>query len=268
MPTAKCGGCAKFLSPIDAAKCNQCGGLYHRACVCLPTTGFIKSTWRCPECEKNRVRDNKADTPVRTRTALVEEHMSSEELMDTSTCTAAAEDTPIKFSPDFTIELRLFKEELRKEFHRLHQEFLQLRTEMAEIKDTLKASDQRMDNLEARVGSLELKLEQKVQPDRDGLDDVIGELRCQLNDRDQELLLNDIEVSGIPECRDESALHLVKVLGTKLGVSFDERDVVHAERVGSTRRNHVLSTSSISADPAAQRPRSIVMGVQVGNQTK
>ncbi|XP_022822430.1 uncharacterized protein LOC111353550 [Spodoptera litura] len=255
MPTAKCGGCAKFLSPLDAAKCNHCNGLYHRACVCLPSTGYIKPAWRCPECSKNQVRDNKADTPVRTRTAQVEEHLNPEELMETSTMSCTTLDATNPLSPDLADELRLFKEELRKEFRLMHRELQQLRTEMAQLKESVRTSDERMESLEARVGSLEQRLEQQVLPEKGSLENTIDELRCQLNDRDQELLVNDIEISGIPESRDESTLHLIKILGTKLGVNIDEKDVVHVERVGSTHRNRI--TNTISADPSAQRPRCI-----------
>ncbi|KAJ8721631.1 hypothetical protein PYW07_002406 [Mythimna separata] len=149
--------------------------------------------------------------------------------MDTSTCTEAALDSTSS-ATDFATELRLFKEELRSEFRLMHREFLQLRTEMAQLKDSLKASDQRVDTLEARVGSLEQRLEQKVLPDRGLLENTIDELRYQLNARDQELLLNDVEVSGVPESKEESALHLVKVLGTKLGVTIDEKDVAGTQR--------------------------------------
>ncbi|KAH9635238.1 hypothetical protein HF086_013265 [Spodoptera exigua] len=175
--------------------------------------------------------------------------------METSTISCTTLDTTNNLSPDLAVELRQFKEELRGEFRLMHQEFQQLRSEMAQLKESIKTSDERMESLEVRVGSLEQRLEQKIVPDKGILENTIDELRCQLNDRDQELLLNDIEISGIPECKDESALHLVKVLGTKLGVIVDERDVVHVERVGSTHRNR--TTTSISADPASRRPRSI-----------
>ncbi|KAF9418293.1 hypothetical protein HW555_004826, partial [Spodoptera exigua] len=148
MPAVKCGGCAKYLSPIDAAKCNQCDALYHRACVCLPSTGPISTTWRCPECNKNLRRDNKADTPVRARAAQVEEHLSSEELMETSTISCTTLDTTNNLSPDLAVELRQFKEELRGEFRLMHQEFQQLRSEMAQLKESIKTSDERMESLE------------------------------------------------------------------------------------------------------------------------
>ena len=259
MPAAKCGACAKFLSPVDAAKCSQCNALYHRCCVGLPNIGRIAPTWRCPECNKNAVRDNKAETPVRSRADPVQaDNYGSEELMDTSPLNCTALDATINFSPGLAGELQLFKEELRAEFRLMHQEFQQLRTEMVQLKESLLSSDQRMESLEARVGALELTLEHKVPSDRDPLESTIAELQCQLNERDQELLLNDVEVTGIPEGKDESAMHLVKVIAIKLGVDIDERDVVHAERVGSVRRNRVETTDgSTSADPTAQRPRCI-----------
>lgn len=261
MPAVKCGGCAKFLSPIEAAKCRQCSALYHRVCVNLPAAGVVGSTWRCPECLKNQRRDNRTETPVRggTDPSQAEEHCSPEELMDLdSSINKTALDATANISRDLTDELRLFKEELRTEFRLMHVEFQELRAEMAQIKESLRISDERIDTLETRVGALEHRLQQEVPPDRDPLENTIAELKCQLNERDQELLLNDIEVTGIPESKDESTLHLVQVLAIKLGVDIDERDVVHAERVGSTRRNRVeTSDGSIPADPAAQRPRCI-----------
>ncbi|KAF9411978.1 hypothetical protein HW555_009392 [Spodoptera exigua] len=56
---------AKFLSSLDAAKCNQCNGLYHHACVCLPSTGLIRTAWRCPECCKNQTYHRKRHAGAR-----------------------------------------------------------------------------------------------------------------------------------------------------------------------------------------------------------
>lgn len=260
MPASKCGVCAKYMSPIDAAKCSKCNQVYHRPCASMPEMGCIPPAWCCPECRKIQVRDDKAETPVRVMAnPVLPQAQSPEELMDTSPLNCTALNDTLNFSPDLADELRLFKEELRAEFRLMHEEFLQLRTEMAQLKDTIKNSGERLDGIEARVEALEVKLEQKVLPiNNEQLDSTIAELKCQLNERDQELLLNDIEITGIPECKDESTLHVVKVLAVKLGVAIDERDLVHAERIGATLRNRVVaSDGSTSADPATQRPRTI-----------
>ncbi|XP_047024661.1 uncharacterized protein LOC124633475 [Helicoverpa zea] len=260
MPASKCGGCKKYMTSIDAATCIKCNRIHHRACVSLPATGCIPTNWCCPECQKNQVRDNKAETPVRgMANSVLPREQLSKELVDTSPFNCTALDETTTFSPDLAAELRVFKEELRAEFRLMHKEFLQLRTEVAQLKDALNNSGERMDVIEARVEALELKFEQKILPtNSDYVDNTIAELKCQLNERDQELLLNDIEITGIPESKEESTLHLVNVLAVKLGITLDERDVVHAERVGATHRNRVVALDgSIAADPAAQRPRSI-----------
>ncbi|XP_030039725.1 uncharacterized protein LOC115455187 [Manduca sexta] len=253
MPSIRCGGCAKFLSPAEGVKCSICNAAYHRSCVGLPRGTSITS-WRCPECTKNDRRDNKAETPVRGRADMGH---SSDDLMSPGTVGHAENDMVASLSPAVATELRRFKEELCAEFRLMRHEVLQLRTEMAELKDSLKGCAEHMNSLEARVDALEHKLSEKAS-DKSPLEGVVAELKSQLNERDQELLLNDVEVTGIPESQEESTLHLVKVLSNKLGVAIDEKDIVHVERIGSTRRNRE-EPSEGTFNPAAQRPRSLVV---------
>ncbi|KAJ0176311.1 hypothetical protein K1T71_008485 [Dendrolimus kikuchii] len=67
MPTDRCGCYRKFILPVDGARCNKCNCMVHRSCVALPAKGTLSPTWRCPECRKGDVRDNRDDTPVRGR---------------------------------------------------------------------------------------------------------------------------------------------------------------------------------------------------------
>ncbi|XP_045541400.1 uncharacterized protein LOC123722877 [Papilio machaon] len=82
---------------------------------------------------------------------------------------------------------------------------------------------------------------------------TIADLRIQLNDRDQELLLNDVEIAGLPEERNENVLHLVSVVAVKLGLTLEDRDIVHAERQGAVRRNRG------DGEGAPQQPRPLVV---------
>lgn len=54
----------------------------------------------------------------------------------------------------------------------------------------------------------------------------------ELNTREQTTLLNDVEIAGIPEYKNESAVYVVLFIATKLGMQQTEQDVVSAERVG------------------------------------
>ncbi|KAI5633925.1 hypothetical protein NE865_13354 [Phthorimaea operculella] len=57
----------------------------------------------------------------------------------------------------------------------------------------------------------------------------------EINDRDQELLSNDIEIAGVPEEKEESLSHIVLAVGRNLAVQLEATDIVSAERVGPTR---------------------------------
>lgn len=61
---------------------------------------------------------------------------------------------------------------------------------------------------------------------------TISQLRSELNDRDQESLLKDIEISCVPETLGENVTGLAIILGQKLAVPLTEHDIVEATRIG------------------------------------
>ncbi|CAG9136192.1 unnamed protein product [Plutella xylostella] len=85
-----------------------------------------------------------------------------------------------------------------------------------------------------------------------GLYGLISQLQSDLNERDQQTLINDVEISCIPEFEGESAVHIVKVVSAKLGVKLEESDVVSASRVGARRG------AAETSDGVAARPRPLV----------
>ncbi|XP_064076282.1 uncharacterized protein LOC135194597 [Vanessa tameamea] len=81
--------------------------------------------------------------------------------------------------------------------------------------------------------------------DKDALE-LITQLRLDLNERDQELLLNDVEITGLEEKSGENSTHLIMSLAKKLGADLDERDIVSVARSGPRR---------IAADSGERPPR-------------
>ncbi|KAL4714651.1 hypothetical protein ACJJTC_004641 [Scirpophaga incertulas] len=71
------------------------------------------------------------------------------------------------------------------------------------------------------------------------MEEAVSDLKFQLNEREQDLLANDLEITGVPEKKGENLLNLSSILAIKLGVTFDERNIVHLERLGPVRRNRV-----------------------------
>lgn len=159
-----------------------------------------------------------------------------------------------------------------KEMRALREEMHVFRNTVSELTSTIKAQNKRMDHLESRLDTLETKiseskldrvvaleetvsrlnskfqdrlesknetLEAKTSETKfdhvAALEETIFQLKTQLQERDQESLLNDVEVSNLPEMTNENATHVILTLASKLGVSLEERDVVSAERAGPLR---------------------------------
>ncbi|KAH9629246.1 hypothetical protein HF086_008328 [Spodoptera exigua] len=175
MPMIKCGGCGKFISPADAARCTKCNEHYHRVCVALTGRGALPSFWQCPECRKNVRRDNKSETPVRNSQAEVQaaaaplisaespvlrstiSEESADEGLDIgvgelAVCAretgVAIDDIVYEQQIDVASQLQAIMGELRN----LRIEVLELRKEVRSSGD---ACNVRMDSIEARLQVLE-----------------------------------------------------------------------------------------------------------------
>lgn len=64
------------------------------------------------------------------------------------------------------------------------------------------------------------------------LAETVSHLQLQLNEKEQDIMLNDIEISGVPEFSGETPHNICIAIAAKLGVTVTVQDVVFAERVG------------------------------------
>lgn len=105
---------------------------------------------------------------------------------------------------------------------------------MAQFREAYASMVTRLESVEQRVAALEEKQVVTVEESAKTkeLERTIMQLRADLNDRDQEALLSDLEIGQLPEEKGENVAHAVTVHASRLGVKLEERDVVFAERVG------------------------------------
>uniref|UniRef100_A0A2A4ITG1 FP protein C-terminal domain-containing protein n=1 Tax=Heliothis virescens TaxID=7102 RepID=A0A2A4ITG1_HELVI len=271
MPGVKCGGCARFASALEGARCGKCNALYCRICGGIPANAKVTSKWRCPECKKNVARDNRNETPVRgpTQSPLSEvvgvSTIAGSSTPNTSASSLVAAATPPppevstvnttirELSPVPTTDLHVILVELKAVRAEIQAFRKEMEVEMLELKTTMNTCSTRIDGLEARVDALEQRAISGP-TNSDNVGEIVEELRRELNDRDQELLANDIEVSNLPEEKAENPTHIIKAIGHKLGISLEDRDIVSAERVGGRQLN-----ATNSAGPTVTRSRPIVV---------
>ncbi|XP_047991739.1 uncharacterized protein LOC125230587 [Leguminivora glycinivorella] len=152
-------------------------------------------------------------------------------------------------------------EELRKNFSLTTDAIL---AEMATLRTHVGTLSQKVDLLEKENISLKLELDsaKKVNAGSDNsalLQDTISTItRIQedLNERDQQALLNDIEITAVPEFKGESPMHIFVGIASKLGLNLEEHDVVHVGRVGPV---HGDGDRLEGAGSVRSRPRPIVV---------
>lgn len=225
---------------------------YHPQCVNMTSATFrelLKTSWQCPECinvTKRRANASSRkmgdETPTRGQ-AQQPEASSSAALGENSANQSITYDLFGKLLDEkLDAKLENFRSTITKEFNQIISKLKEdFRKEIEALRDENEKLKDKLINLESKEPSSHVSK----------LSLAISELQSQLNDRDQELLLNDVELTEIPEHEGESVGHLVLTAAAKLGMVLEERDVVSATRVGP-RRDHVEGAS-------APRPRPIVV---------
>ncbi|CAG9783805.1 unnamed protein product [Diatraea saccharalis] len=232
-----CGICGKFLSPTDAARCGGCALKYHRACVGISATAQINKDWMCTGCKKSVRRGNNSQTLVKGISGVMDvdaplpsvspqkidvEHQRSDAGTSQRAHSVNATESDMSVMKEF---LQEFKECIMKEMR-------EFRMEMAQLRESFTTVTGRIDGMEQRLVALEQGREDGDVGRVRELESTIAKLKLELDDRDREALLSDLEIGQLPEEKGENVFHSIIVLAGRLGVSLEERDVVFAERVG------------------------------------
>lgn len=260
----------------EQLRCVACRDYYHYGCLNMTSARFmankpkLEKSWLCSVCSNVTARKViKDDTPVRAAAAPPPPQVVQSEA-DMSVCDVSLhklDDVARHIGLEELIsklESRLVAkvDDVLKEIHAVKAEFTRttdfLSEQIVDLTKTVQAVTGRVVQLEQENERLknELKAVSRVQRDSNtsGLQEVIEQLRSDLNDREQVTLLNDVEISGIPEYEAESCVHIVSAVASKLGISLDQREVVNAARVGP-RRSTALPGESIP------RPRPIIVSL-------
>lgn len=244
---ANCRKCGKFMAKSEDAKCERCKSLYHRTCVGMSPTGMVSSSWHCPDCKKY-IRDSASETSERVRDPVQVQ----------STCHLPKNTTTgNQMTVNFISEIKKIKEEIVRDFR---SEFQLLRDELLEFKSAMVLCGDRISALEDRVTALEginnNHSQHSTSMYASNIDEIISHLKSDLNDRDQELLSNDVEISNLPECPQENPIHTAILIATKIGVQLEAQDIVSAERVGA---RHINAADRAPEGASAPRPRRLVV---------
>ncbi|XP_026330590.1 uncharacterized protein LOC113238083 [Hyposmocoma kahamanoa] len=207
--------------------------------------------WKCLECVSKEPKSDNTNTPVKCdlqqctggkQDGKFSANVIMRNRIVTTSISPAEPLAKVTAESELVNELRLFKEEMRTEI----REFKLI---VSYLTAAINCCNRRMDDLAARVEVVERNQLDGPTTATSSLENAISELKLELNDRNQELLRNDIEIAGVPEENHERSIHLALTVACKLGLNLEERDIVSAERAGPIRHMEEVRT----------RPRPIVV---------
>lgn len=241
---AKCSACGRFLGQTDGARCIKCPSVFHRSCIGLNGTAKVSSSWICPNCKPREVKGDNAETPVKALYEDCADEIHNDAVFSTSSGVA-----------DLLVELRAFREEMRA----LRAEVVEMSKGMTDLRDVIGSQNKRLDELDARVASLEQRNTNCSPVAMDHLEAEIDGLKQELNNRDQALLCNDIQISNLPETGNENLVHLVGLIASKIGTKLVDGDIVSVMRVGAGRIGSIANKKEQDAVSSVARPRPIAV---------
>ncbi|CAG9790321.1 unnamed protein product [Diatraea saccharalis] len=228
-----CGACGRFLSPVGAATCGDCLIKYHRVCANISEKAQISKDWVCSNCKKDSRRGDNRQTPVKRSSGTEISAVSSRGLSPSSHRVLASDSRQFGEDVGDHTDVGGLREFFR-EFKEGMEEIRDFRREMAKLRESFTAYTERLDGLERRLEAVEKRRDGGDSARVAELKSAVSGLKQELNDREQEMLLSDLEIGHLPEERGTSVFQAVAVLAGRLGVTLEERDVVFAERVGPT----------------------------------
>lgn len=224
-----CAGCRCVISNREYLRCSLCQEVYERKCTTVSEQRFYntmtkehKLSWKCDQCRSKQPKTGNSNTPVRGADENVTHRRG--------TARTASSSNEEGTDSLLVLEMRSVGEQLRA----VRRQMEELTATVSGAMLKIEACNERIDGLSARMDGMERRMNEISGSQRDGgsLLRSIAQLKSELNERDQELLLNDVELSCVPEQQGEAVGHVILTLATKLGVPLTERDVVSATRMG------------------------------------
>ncbi|VVC89756.1 unnamed protein product [Leptidea sinapis] len=199
---AKCSGCGKFLSSSGAVVCTNCPCIFHKGCVAIPDNTAIPKN-PAQNAKKKQPRGDNSSTPVKSLCGAVSPPVSVNNVSTKST-----EGTLTLSHANSTLVGDSEMRDMRRELADLISELREFRKE---FRQSISSIGERMDGFEKRLEAVEhreLAVTTPITNEVVELQETVSQLRLQLNERDQESLLADLDIGHIPEIKEENPVHI------------------------------------------------------------
>ncbi|XP_047523168.1 uncharacterized protein LOC125061680 [Pieris napi] len=208
----KCIACSRDLDISKQIRCTKCFRGCHNKCANITSDVDIDS-WTCPPCSRREHRGqstspDKVQAAATRRnkkdTGLCDRFVSKDDLQKLIT-EGINQAIDSKLGHFESLKMSLFVE-IREEINSFINPFLKktecLREEVNQLKNDIQNNNS-----------------------------VIDELRCQINKQQQWNRMNNLEIVGLPQTKNESTRALIKTIAKHANVVLQDEHIEYANRV-------------------------------------
>ncbi|KAM3968876.1 uncharacterized protein ACR2FA_001680 [Aphomia sociella] len=225
MESKECFSCSELL--IDGAHCYACAKDLHYHCAGITEAGYRKLgerklTWRCQRCKKVGQQILQTDSAVTAPTSPI---VASIEQPTAAVLLAEIRSLAIKLVP---------LESLTQDVKALREEFVNLQASVMLANDAMNDLAARMNKIEERVTQVENTRLNQINSITNRLDKIEEDIR----DKDQWSRMNNIEIKGVKQRKDENLFQIIKSIGSKIGYPIQKDAINFVTRVPSRDTNH------------------------------
>ena len=208
-----CSGCLAPITDRRFLNCSVCKKHYDIVCANVSETRFYttmskehKAKWKCVECLSSQPKLDNSETPVRSTDGVTmhrgsKTYYKGQDIDDSINVSMqhmdACHDKSLELTSvqELIVEIRLFRQELAA----TRVEVQALNVNIANLANRVEACEGHVKELDGRMSALEQRFDAGASVGTsDTLLTAVDDLKAQLNERNQELLSNDVEVSCVP----------------------------------------------------------------------
>lgn len=202
----KCSKCDDNFT--DGVHCSACNKYQHFHCAGITEKGYRqlgsrKNVWRCYKCKQPPVRsDGSYETLLKEIKAI-----------------------GVRLMPLDSLVL---------EVQKLRADLSELKTTAKATENTIREFSTRFTGIESRLGHLE-----NAKTEQAAMKSQVEKIVIDLNEKEQWDRMNNIELKGIPQNKNENLLDLVCSLGNKIQYPLSKTQLNFATRVQTRDPDHI-----------------------------
>ncbi|KAJ2944994.1 hypothetical protein O0L34_g1891 [Tuta absoluta] len=235
--SSKCGLCLKKLLPKDSLKCTQpnCSLQYH--VLCVGTESDPDAAWSCPQCSNKGRRRPDTERLVTPGKQTANPQTTTQQTSDATVGYDASD--LVKLSEDISKVRNQLPNQIRTAVEAalqpLSAQLIQLEQSVQLLSDKHDEVKKKLESQSAMIKTVQtenksLKLTVKT------LEDRLATLEDTSMKQEQWSRLQNVEIVGVPEMKDESLISIASKLAEYAGLQLQPDEIEFAHRVQAKRQ--------------------------------